>query len=251
MTARTRSPRSSRARTRGRTTTTRGGRPISTSRSSGPSSPSACSPSCTSRATRCSRSTRSTSRSPIDQHATAWSRPMTTASPSTSSSWATTGTSCSPEPTGAGWKKTTMTDLTATPDLTPPPGQTVGRFYGCALRYDRASALGPAGSARAGRLHGVVYDGGGGPVPEAVLEIWQPDENGTVPRATGSRRRGGFTFTGFGRAAVGPEGEYSFSTVDPGPTEPGKAAFISVVIFARGLLNGLFTRIYLPEDTEA
>src|SRR5699024_4889425 len=67
----------------------------------------------------------------------------------------------------------------------------------------------------------------------------------------GSLRRDGFTFTGFGRAAVDPEGEYSFSTVDPGPTEPGKAAFISVVIFARGLLNGLFTRIYLPEDTEA
>src|SRR5699024_10144594 len=188
------------------------------------------------RATRCSRSTRSTSRSPIDQHATAWSRPMTTASPSTSSSWATTGTSCSSEPTGPGWKKTTMTDLTATPDLTPTPGQTVGPFYGYALPYDHDCSLVPVGSARAVRLPGV-------PVPDALLEIWQPDENGTVPRATGSLRRDGFTFTGFGRAAVDPEGEYSFSTVDPGPTEPGKAAFISVVIFARGLLNGLFTRI--------
>ena len=144
-----------------------------------------------------------------------------------------------------------MTDLTATPDLTPTPGQTVGPFYGYALPYDHDSELVPAGSARAVRLHGVVYDGAGVPVPDALLEIWQPDENGTVPRATGSLRRDGFTFTGFGRAAVDPEGEYSFSTVDPGPTEPGKAAFISVVIFAQGLLNGLFTRIYLPEDTEA
>src|SRR5690625_7065510 len=74
---------------------------------------------------------------------------MTTASPSTSSSWATTGTSCSPEPTGPGWKKTTMTDLTATPDLTPTPGQTVGPFYGYALPYDHDSELVPAGSARA------------------------------------------------------------------------------------------------------
>lgn len=145
-----------------------------------------------------------------------------------------------------------MTDLTANAaDLTPTPGQTVGPFYGYALPYEGDSELVPAGSARAVQLTGVVYDGAGEPVPDAILEIWQPDENGTVPRATGSLRRNGFTFTGFGRAAVDPEGEFSFSTVDPGPTEPGKAPFISVVIFARGLLNRLFTRIYLPEDTEA
>jgi protocatechuate 3,4-dioxygenase, alpha subunit len=39
--------------------------------------------------------------------------------------------------------------------------------------------------------------------------------------------------------------------VNPGPTEPGAAAFISVAIFARGLMNRLFTRIYLPENEEA
>ncbi|RAE49422.1 protocatechuate 3,4-dioxygenase subunit alpha, partial [Burkholderia multivorans] len=39
--------------------------------------------------------------------------------------------------------------------------------------------------------------------------------------------------------------------LEPGPTEAGRARFISVVVFARGLLNRLFTRVYLPEDTEA
>ena len=34
-------------------------------------------------------------------------------------------------------------------------------------------------------------------------------------------------------------------------TEPGRAAFITLTVFARGLLNRLFTRIYLPEDTAA
>lgn len=144
-----------------------------------------------------------------------------------------------------------MTDTPTTPDLTPAPGQTVGPFYGYALPFEHDNALVPPGSARAVQLTGTVYDGAGDPVPDAILEIWQPDEHGTVPRQTGSLRRNGFTFTGFGRAAVDPEGEFSFSTVNPGPTEVGKAPFISVVIFARGLLNRLFTRIYLPEDTAA
>lgn len=144
-----------------------------------------------------------------------------------------------------------MTDTPTTPDLTPTPGQTVGPFYGYALPFEHDNELVPPGSARAVQLRGTVFDGAGDPVPDAILEIWQPDEHGAVPRETGSLRRNGFTFTGFGRAAVDPEGEFSFSTVNPGPTEAGKAPFISVVIFARGLLNRLFTRIYLPEDTAA
>lgn len=144
-----------------------------------------------------------------------------------------------------------MTETPTTPDLSPTPGQTVGPFYGYALPFERDNELVPPGSARAVQLTGTVFDGAGDPVPDAILEIWQPDEHGAVPRETGSLRRNGFTFTGFGRAAVDPEGEFSFSTVNPGPTEAGKAPFISVVIFARGLLNRLFTRIYLPEDTAA
>lgn len=135
--------------------------------------------------------------------------------------------------------------------LTPTPGQTVGPFYGYALPFPGDRELVPPGSSRAVELHGVVYDGAGDPVPDAILEIWQPDETGTVVLRTGSLRRDGFTFTGFGRCAAEPEGRFSFSTVEPGPTEAGRARFISVVVFARGLLNRLFTRVYLPEDTEA
>lgn len=137
------------------------------------------------------------------------------------------------------------------PELAPTPGQTVGPFYGYAMPFDHDNELVPPGSSRAVQLHGVVYDGAGTPVPDAILEIWQPDETGAVPRETGSLRRDGFTFTGFGRSAVDPEGRFSFSTVDPGPTETGKPGFISVVIFARGLLNRLFTRIYVPDDADA
>ena len=132
--------------------------------------------------------------------------------------------------------------------LTATPGQTVGPFYGYALPFDRGSELVPPGSPGAMRFHGVVTDGGGNPVPDALLEIWQADADGKVPSATGSLHRDGWTFTGWGRAATDDAGRYSFSTVLPGPTAPGAAPFILVTVFARGLLNRLFTRAYLPGD---
>ena len=50
---------------------------------------------------------------------------------------------------------------------------------------------------------------------------------------------------------MGNTGAFTFTTVNPGPTEPGAAPFIAVVLFARGLMNRLFTRVYLPENEEA
>lgn len=144
-----------------------------------------------------------------------------------------------------------MTDPTSTTHLTATPGQTVGPFYGYAMPWPGDNELVPPTREGAVALHGFVYDGAGAPIPDAILEIWQPDGNGVVSRANGSLRRDGFTFTGFGRSAADPEGRFVFSTLNPGPTEVGKAPFISVVVFARGLLNRLFTRIYLPEDAAA
>lgn len=131
------------------------------------------------------------------------------------------------------------------------PGQTIGPFYGYALPYERGSELIHPGHPHAVRLYGTVFDGHGDPVPDTLLEIWQPDPEGRISREDGSLVRDGYTFTGWGRAAVDNMGRYSFTTVNPGPTEAGAAPFIAVVIFARGLLNRLFTRIYLPEDTDA
>jgi protocatechuate 3,4-dioxygenase, alpha subunit len=135
--------------------------------------------------------------------------------------------------------------------LTATPGQTVGPFFGFALPYDGGDQLVPPGRSDAIRLHGTVYDGAGNPVPDALLEIWQADPEGQVPRDGGSLLRDGFTFTGFGRASVDGEGHYSFSTVRPGPTGDGAAAFFAMTVFARGLMNRLFTRVYLPDDETA
>ncbi len=64
-------------------------------------------------------------------------------------------------------------------DLTPTAGQTVGPFFHYALPYPGDSELVPPGRADAIRLHGVVRDGAGDPVPDALLEIWQADAVGS------------------------------------------------------------------------
>lgn len=135
--------------------------------------------------------------------------------------------------------------------LVPTPGQTIGPFYGFALPYEGGEFLVDRSHPQAVRLHGTVYDGHGDPIPDSMLEIWQADADGNISQAPGSLIRDGYTFTGFGRVAVDNAGHYDFTTVNPGPTDPGKAPFILMTVFARGLLNRLFTRIYLPEDTEA
>jgi len=134
--------------------------------------------------------------------------------------------------------------------LAPTPGQTVGPFYGYALPYPGDSELVQVGHGGAIQLHGTVYDGAGDPVPDALLEIWQADAEGNVAQTEGSLRRDGWTFTGWGRAAVDGTGRYSFTTLAPGATEPGAAPFIAMTVFARGLLNRLFTRVYLPVEDD-
>lgn len=141
-------------------------------------------------------------------------------------------------------------DTAVAESLVPTPGQTVGPFFGYALPFGRGHELVPPGRPDAVRLHGVVLDGRGQPVPDALLELWQADANGAVVQQEGSLHRDGWTFTGWGRASTDNAGHYSFSTLRPG-SAPGRPAFFAIVVFARGLTNRLFTRAYLPEDEEA
>jgi protocatechuate 3,4-dioxygenase alpha subunit len=129
-------------------------------------------------------------------------------------------------------------------DLTATPGQTIGPFFHYALPYDGGPELVPPGSPGAIRLHGTVVDGDGVPIPDAMIEIRQADAQGNVSTAEGSLHRDGMTFTGWGRAGTDPGGRYAFVTVEP------DAPFFAVTVFARGLLNRLFTRAYLPDAAD-
>jgi len=116
------------------------------------------------------------------------------------------------------------------------PSQTVGPFFGVGLPFENGEQLAPPGSAGVMRIEGQVLDGKGEPVPDALLEIWQPG-------------------TGFGRARTDSEGAFSFTTVKPGavPAPDGRvqAPHFNVTVFARGLLRHLVTRMYFPDETEA
>ncbi|MCM0622317.1 protocatechuate 3,4-dioxygenase subunit alpha [Nocardioides bruguierae] len=134
-----------------------------------------------------------------------------------------------------------MSTLTAT------PGQTIGPFFHYALPFDGDRELVAPGTPGAVLLHGTVTDGAGAPLQDALVEIWQADPAGVVPQRTGSMRRDGHTFTGFGRSSTDITGRYTFTTLEPGSVDGG-LPFFGVTVFARGLLNRLFTRAYLPLD---
>jgi len=130
--------------------------------------------------------------------------------------------------------------------LYPTADQTVGPYYAIGMEYAGGEQLRPHGSAGSITLSGYVYDGNGAPVPDAVVEIWQTDAAGNIPAVSGNIVRRADSFAGFGRSGSDEEGYYQFTTVEPAPTEEGKPAFFAVIVFARGLLARLHTRIYLP-----
>lgn len=134
--------------------------------------------------------------------------------------------------------------------LRPTPGQTVGPFFAYGVEFPKMHQVVFPHSAGAVVLSGTVSDGAGDPIPDAFVEIWGADEDGTIPRSRGSFRRDDRTFTGFGRAFTTDEGHFEFWTRNPG-APAGRAPFLAAIVYARGLPDKLHTRIYLPDDADA
>lgn len=130
------------------------------------------------------------------------------------------------------------------------PGQTVGPFFAYGTVFPKMHEIASPYSPGAIVLGGTVFDGAGAVIPDAMIEIFGADSDGTVPRARGTLRRDDHTFTGFGRAFTTDEGRFEFWTRLPGSTN-GAAPFFAAVVFARGLPDKLHTRIYLPGDEAA
>lgn len=142
------------------------------------------------------------------------------------------------------------------------PSQTVGPYFAYALA---AQQYGYEHSALAGdqladdlvpgeriRIVGRVFDGAGNPVDDALIEIWQADSQGRYAHPADGRPSNS-RFRGFGRFGTGtdPENRFVFHTVKPGAVDPGQAPHINVIVFMRGLLSHVHTRIYFSDEAEA
>jgi protocatechuate 3,4-dioxygenase alpha subunit len=133
------------------------------------------------------------------------------------------------------------------------PSQTVGPYF--AIGLAAAGHVVPDGTAGAIRIGGLVLDGAGEPVPDALVETWQADPGGRFSHPDDPRGQDPSPFSGFGRCPTAPDGSWSIITVKPGPlpTPDGgtEAPHLDVSVFARGLLDRVTTRLYFPDEPAA
>ena len=137
--------------------------------------------------------------------------------------------------------------MSAEAKLIPSSSQTVGPFFGIGLEYlidnAPATARDAAGSMV---IRGRVLDRDGAPVPDAMLEFWSADQ---PTRNTASLQ--GFP-GGFRRAATDLDGKFSVVMRRPAAVamDEGRmqAPHMLVLVFARGLLRHLISRVYFEDD---
>lgn len=132
------------------------------------------------------------------------------------------------------------------------PGAAGFNIYSNELGNDIA---GPNAEGTRIRVEGVVTDGTGNPVKDVLLETWQANAEGHYVLPD-NRSAIDSEFRGWGRVIADFEtGEWGFDTIKPGPV-PGRsntimAPHINFFIVARGINNGLNTRMYFDDEREA
>jgi protocatechuate 3,4-dioxygenase alpha subunit len=106
----------------------------------------------------------------------------------------------------------------------------VGPFFGFALPFDADGEAVRPGSPGAVRIEGQVFDGANDVVGDALLEAWNADQ--------------------FARCRTDGEGAFHLTVHKPIAGD-GEAPFLNVMVFARGLLRHLPTRVYFPDEKDA
>jgi len=131
--------------------------------------------------------------------------------------------------------------MTGAPMTGGTPSQTVGPYLSIGLSWDEGPHVVAADAPGAIWLRGVVRDGNGALIPDALVETWQADPEGRFHAAG---------FRGLGRCATDDDGRYGIRTVKPGVVE-GQAPHIDVSVLARGLLHRVVTRVYFSDEPAA
>jgi protocatechuate 3,4-dioxygenase beta subunit len=83
-------------------------------------------------------------------------------------------------------------------------------------------------------LSGRLLDARGEPIKNAVIEIWQVDNNSVYLAERGRGANFDANFQGFGRFETGKAGEYSFRTIKPVPYQGRPAAHIHFKVKVKG-----------------
>jgi protocatechuate 3,4-dioxygenase alpha subunit len=137
------------------------------------------------------------------------------------------------------------------------PSQTVGPYFAIGLPWPDGPNAVADGAPGAFTISGTVYDGTGAPVPDHLIETWQPDPEGRFADMHGhggaSEMEGFRGFARYGREDG--DGTFEIITVKPGRvTGVGgalQAPHIDVSLFARGMLHRVVTRIYFGDEEQA
>ena len=103
------------------------------------------------------------------------------------------------------------------------------------------------------QITGRIFDGQGNVISDAMIELWQADQNGHYPLEPVHYPNQPDSFKGFGRLGTGTTGDFSFAftTCKPGRASAQEAPHINVILFMRGSLRTLYTRLYFSDEIEA
>ena len=116
--------------------------------------------------------------------------------------------------------------------------QTIGPFSHEAWRWACDATADVNSTAPTITISGIIRDGDGAPINDAMLEAWLPD---------GAAFEKAHALPGFRRCASGEDGGFRFELSQPASLQAGQpAAWITV--FARGLGKHQFTAVFLDDD---
>ena len=134
------------------------------------------------------------------------------------------------------------------------PSQTIGPFFAYSLTSEQygynfdsivnGSLTDDTAEGKKIFIKGNIFDGDGNAIHDAMIELWQADANGNYQNQFSTNN-----FKGFGRLGTGTTSDksFTFKTIKPGSIA-NHAPHINVIIFMRGSLHALHTRIYFDDE---
>lgn len=134
------------------------------------------------------------------------------------------------------------------------PRQTEGPYYPDHLPIDQDADLVHVKGDAAAALGAVTLFGGrllnadGKPVPGAIIELWQADNNGCYIHSRGEQngKQRDAHFQGFGKITTNEKGEYRFRTILPG-LYTGRTRHYHIAV-VRGGKRMLTTQLYIAGE---